>query len=142
MVTVMKMRWQRVVIMSTAAMMLVIKIRTTTIKRIAVMMKLIVMKLVMMMMMIMRMMRKRVLISVLVMIRILVAIGMLRIWLRLMADDEAASLAGSEDTRLNTECNSDPVCPPKCRCEAGVVDCSNLRLTKIPEHVPTSTTEL
>ncbi|XP_023676249.1 slit homolog 1b isoform X2 [Paramormyrops kingsleyae] len=50
--------------------------------------------------------------------------------------------SGSEDTRLNTECNSDPVCPPKCRCEAGVVDCSNLRLTKIPEHIPTSTTEL
>uniref|UniRef100_A0A8C9WMM0 Slit homolog 1 protein n=1 Tax=Scleropages formosus TaxID=113540 RepID=A0A8C9WMM0_SCLFO len=50
--------------------------------------------------------------------------------------------SGAEDTRLNTDCGSDPVCPPKCRCEAGVVDCSNLRLTKIPEHIPASTAEL
>ncbi|MFT7817105.1 slit homolog 1 protein [Arapaima gigas] len=53
-----------------------------------------------------------------------------------------ACAAGAEDTRLNTDCSSDPVCPPKCRCEAGVVDCSNLRLTKVPEHIPASTTEL
>uniref|UniRef100_A0AAY4A5W8 Slit homolog 1 protein n=1 Tax=Denticeps clupeoides TaxID=299321 RepID=A0AAY4A5W8_9TELE len=50
--------------------------------------------------------------------------------------------SGTEDTRLNKDCNSKPVCPAKCRCEAGVVDCSNLRLTKFPEHLPTSTTEL
>uniref|UniRef100_A0A8C9VXW5 Slit homolog 1 protein n=1 Tax=Scleropages formosus TaxID=113540 RepID=A0A8C9VXW5_SCLFO len=52
------------------------------------------------------------------------------------------TVPGAEDTRLNTDCGSDPVCPPKCRCEAGVVDCSNLRLTKIPEHIPASTAEL
>ncbi|XP_033880205.3 slit homolog 1 protein-like isoform X2 [Acipenser ruthenus] len=51
-------------------------------------------------------------------------------------------IPGTEDTRLNNECNSDTVCPPKCRCEANVVDCSNLRLTKIPEHIPQSTAEL
>ncbi|XP_028829067.1 slit homolog 1b isoform X2 [Denticeps clupeoides] len=51
-------------------------------------------------------------------------------------------IPGTEDTRLNKDCNSKPVCPAKCRCEAGVVDCSNLRLTKFPEHLPTSTTEL
>ncbi|KAJ8264517.1 hypothetical protein GJAV_G00150220 [Gymnothorax javanicus] len=51
-------------------------------------------------------------------------------------------IPGTEDTRLNTECSNDPVCPPKCRCEANVVDCSNLRLTKIPEHIPSSTAEL
>ncbi|KAG9346148.1 hypothetical protein JZ751_007966 [Albula glossodonta] len=51
-------------------------------------------------------------------------------------------IPGTEDTRLNNECSSDPVCPPKCRCEANVVDCSNLRLTKIPEHIPSSTAEL
>uniref|UniRef100_W5KNZ6 Slit homolog 1 protein n=1 Tax=Astyanax mexicanus TaxID=7994 RepID=W5KNZ6_ASTMX len=50
--------------------------------------------------------------------------------------------SGTEDTRLNNECNNDPVCPAKCRCESNVVDCSNLRLTKIPEHIPASTTEL
>ncbi|XP_051979759.1 slit homolog 1 protein-like isoform X2 [Xyrauchen texanus] len=46
------------------------------------------------------------------------------------------------DTSLNKECNSKPVCPPKCRCEATVVDCSNLRLTMFPEDLPLSTTEL
>ncbi|XP_010887308.2 slit homolog 1 protein isoform X1 [Esox lucius] len=51
-------------------------------------------------------------------------------------------IPGTEDSRLNNDCNSDPVCPPKCRCESNVVDCSNLRLNKIPEHVPASTTEL
>ncbi|XP_049927043.1 slit homolog 1a isoform X3 [Epinephelus moara] len=51
-------------------------------------------------------------------------------------------IPGTEDTRLNNACNSDPVCPPKCRCESNVVDCSNLKLTKIPEHIPASTTEL
>uniref|UniRef100_A0A673GUK5 Slit homolog 1 protein-like n=1 Tax=Sinocyclocheilus rhinocerous TaxID=307959 RepID=A0A673GUK5_9TELE len=50
--------------------------------------------------------------------------------------------SGAEDTRLNKDCNSKPVCPPKCRCEATVVDCSNLRMTKFPEHLPLSTTEL
>lgn len=53
-----------------------------------------------------------------------------------------SSHSGTEDTRLNNACNSDPVCPPKCRCESNVVDCSNLKLTKIPEHIPASTTEL
>uniref|UniRef100_A0AAY4CDW9 Slit homolog 1 protein n=1 Tax=Denticeps clupeoides TaxID=299321 RepID=A0AAY4CDW9_9TELE len=50
--------------------------------------------------------------------------------------------SGTEDSRLNNECNNDPVCPAKCRCESNVVDCSNLRLTKIPEHIPASTVEL
>ena len=49
---------------------------------------------------------------------------------------------GTEDRRLSYECNSKPVCPAKCRCEANVVDCSNLRLTKFPEHLPSSTEEL
>ncbi|KAM8842768.1 LOW QUALITY PROTEIN: slit homolog 1b [Synchiropus picturatus] len=49
---------------------------------------------------------------------------------------------GAEDRRLSHECNSKPVCPHKCRCEANVVDCSNLRLTKFPEHLPASTEEL
>ncbi|XP_043078178.1 slit homolog 1b [Puntigrus tetrazona] len=55
---------------------------------------------------------------------------------------EQYHIPGAEDTRLNKDCNSKPVCPPKCRCEATVVDCSNLRLTKFPEHLPLSTTEL
>lgn len=52
------------------------------------------------------------------------------------------SRSGTEDTRMSNACNSDPVCPPKCRCESNVVDCSNLKLTKIPEHIPSSTNEL
>uniref|UniRef100_A0A674AE78 Slit homolog 1b (Drosophila) n=1 Tax=Salmo trutta TaxID=8032 RepID=A0A674AE78_SALTR len=55
---------------------------------------------------------------------------------------EQYHIPGTEDTRLNNECNSKPVCPAKCRCEANVVDCSNLRLTKFPQHLPVSTTEL
>uniref|UniRef100_UPI001EAEF203 slit homolog 1 protein-like n=1 Tax=Oncorhynchus gorbuscha TaxID=8017 RepID=UPI001EAEF203 len=55
---------------------------------------------------------------------------------------EQYHIPGTEDTRLNNECNSKPVCPAKCRCEANVVDCSNLRLTKFPQHLPASTTEL
>ncbi|XP_048061947.1 slit homolog 1a [Megalobrama amblycephala] len=51
-------------------------------------------------------------------------------------------IPGTEDTRLNNDCNNDPVCPAKCRCESNVVDCSNLRLNRIPEHIPASTTEL
>uniref|UniRef100_A0A8C3QV31 Slit homolog 1 protein n=1 Tax=Cyanoderma ruficeps TaxID=181631 RepID=A0A8C3QV31_9PASS len=49
--------------------------------------------------------------------------------------------SGTEDYQLNSECNSDVVCPPKCRCESGVVECSNLKLTKIPDRIPQSTAE-
>uniref|UniRef100_A0A4W4HLJ4 Slit homolog 1a (Drosophila) n=1 Tax=Electrophorus electricus TaxID=8005 RepID=A0A4W4HLJ4_ELEEL len=55
---------------------------------------------------------------------------------------EQYSIPGSEDSRLNNECNDEPVCPAKCRCESNVVDCSNLRLTKVPDHIPASTAEL
>ncbi|XP_061770973.1 slit homolog 1 protein-like [Nerophis ophidion] len=51
-------------------------------------------------------------------------------------------IPGAEDRRLSSDCNSKPVCPNKCRCEANVVDCSNLRLTKFPEHLPPSTEEV
>uniref|UniRef100_A0A665UIY0 Slit homolog 1b (Drosophila) n=1 Tax=Echeneis naucrates TaxID=173247 RepID=A0A665UIY0_ECHNA len=50
--------------------------------------------------------------------------------------------SGTDDRRQSYECNSKPVCPAKCRCEANMVDCSNLRLTKFPEHLPSSTEEL
>ncbi|XP_071360831.1 slit homolog 1b [Trachinotus anak] len=55
---------------------------------------------------------------------------------------EQYHIPGNEDRRQSYECNSKPVCPAKCRCEANVVDCSNLRLTKFPEHLPSSTEEL
>ncbi|XP_015225833.1 PREDICTED: slit homolog 1 protein-like [Cyprinodon variegatus] len=55
---------------------------------------------------------------------------------------EQYHIPGAEDRRLSHECNSKPVCPAKCRCEANVVDCSNLRLTKFPEHLPPNTEEL
>ena len=49
---------------------------------------------------------------------------------------------GAEDYQLNSECTSDVVCPHKCRCEASMVECSSLKLTKIPERVPQATAEL
>uniref|UniRef100_A0A8C5NC76 Slit homolog 3 protein-like n=1 Tax=Gouania willdenowi TaxID=441366 RepID=A0A8C5NC76_GOUWI len=51
---------------------------------------------------------------------------------------------GQEDyrSRLSGECFQDLVCPEKCRCEGTVVDCSNLKLTKIPSHMPEHTTDL
>ncbi|KAI7805148.1 hypothetical protein IRJ41_000318 [Triplophysa rosa] len=51
-------------------------------------------------------------------------------------------MPGTEDSRLYNDCSNDPVCPAKCRCESNVVDCSNLRLKRIPEHIPVSTTEI
>ncbi|KAI2642989.1 hypothetical protein H4Q32_028902 [Labeo rohita] len=39
---------------------------------------------------------------------------------RCSAAKEQYYIPGSEDTRLNKDCNSKPVCPPKCRCEATV----------------------
>uniref|UniRef100_A0A674MNH8 Slit homolog 3 (Drosophila) n=1 Tax=Takifugu rubripes TaxID=31033 RepID=A0A674MNH8_TAKRU len=45
-------------------------------------------------------------------------------------------------SRLNGECFQDLVCPEKCRCEGTVVDCSNLKLTRVPPHVPEHTTDL
>lgn len=49
---------------------------------------------------------------------------------------------GTEDYHLNSECTSDVACPHKCRCEASVVECSSLKLSKIPERIPQSTAEL
>uniref|UniRef100_A0A3P9JGV4 Slit homolog 3 (Drosophila) n=1 Tax=Oryzias latipes TaxID=8090 RepID=A0A3P9JGV4_ORYLA len=51
---------------------------------------------------------------------------------------------GQEDyrSRLSGECFQDLVCPEKCRCEGTVVDCSNLKLTRIPPHIPEYTTDL
>uniref|UniRef100_A0A4W4FWX0 Slit homolog 3 (Drosophila) n=1 Tax=Electrophorus electricus TaxID=8005 RepID=A0A4W4FWX0_ELEEL len=51
---------------------------------------------------------------------------------------------GSEDyrSRLTSECFQDLVCPERCRCEGTVVDCSNLRLTNLPTHLPEHTTDL
>ncbi|XP_077575592.1 slit homolog 1b [Stigmatopora nigra] len=55
---------------------------------------------------------------------------------------EQYHIPGSDDRRLSSGCNSKPACPSKCRCEANVVDCSNLRLTKFPLHLPPTTEEL
>uniref|UniRef100_A0A672MSH2 Slit homolog 3 protein-like n=1 Tax=Sinocyclocheilus grahami TaxID=75366 RepID=A0A672MSH2_SINGR len=43
---------------------------------------------------------------------------------------------------LSGECFQDLVCPERCRCEGTVVDCSNLKLTKTPPHLPEHTTDL
>lgn len=51
---------------------------------------------------------------------------------------------GNEDYRskLGGDCFADLACPEKCRCEGTTVDCSNQKLTKIPDHIPQYTTEL
>ncbi|XP_061580842.1 slit homolog 3 protein isoform X2 [Cololabis saira] len=45
-------------------------------------------------------------------------------------------------SRLSGECFQDLVCPEKCRCEGTVVDCSNLKLIRLPPHIPEHTTDL
>uniref|UniRef100_A0A669DLF4 Slit homolog 2 (Drosophila) n=1 Tax=Oreochromis niloticus TaxID=8128 RepID=A0A669DLF4_ORENI len=53
-------------------------------------------------------------------------------------------IPGNEDYRskLGGDCFADLACPEKCRCEGTTVDCSNQKLTKIPDHIPQYTTEL
>ncbi|XP_062420394.1 slit homolog 2 protein isoform X1 [Pungitius pungitius] len=53
-------------------------------------------------------------------------------------------IPGTEDYRskLGGDCFADLACPEKCRCEGTTVDCSNQKLTKIPDHVPQYTAEL
>uniref|UniRef100_A0AAY5KYN0 Slit homolog 2 (Drosophila) n=1 Tax=Esox lucius TaxID=8010 RepID=A0AAY5KYN0_ESOLU len=52
--------------------------------------------------------------------------------------------SGAEDYRskLGGDCFADLACPEKCRCEGSMVDCSNQKLTRIPEHIPLYTQEL
>ncbi|XP_071264561.1 slit homolog 2 protein isoform X4 [Salvelinus alpinus] len=52
--------------------------------------------------------------------------------------------SGTEDYRskLGGDCFADLACPEKCRCEGTMVDCSNQKLTKLPEHIPQYTQEL
>uniref|UniRef100_A0AAZ3RII8 Slit homolog 2 (Drosophila) n=1 Tax=Oncorhynchus tshawytscha TaxID=74940 RepID=A0AAZ3RII8_ONCTS len=45
-------------------------------------------------------------------------------------------------SKLGGDCFADLACPEKCRCEGTTVDCSNQKLTKIPEHIPQYTQEL
>uniref|UniRef100_A0AAQ4S1S9 Slit homolog 2 (Drosophila) n=1 Tax=Gasterosteus aculeatus aculeatus TaxID=481459 RepID=A0AAQ4S1S9_GASAC len=45
-------------------------------------------------------------------------------------------------SKLGGDCFADLACPEKCRCEGTTVDCSNQKLTKIPDHVPQYTAEL
>ncbi|XP_049576546.1 slit homolog 1b isoform X3 [Syngnathus scovelli] len=55
---------------------------------------------------------------------------------------EQYHVPGAEDRRRVSGCDGKPSCPSKCRCEANVVDCSNLRLTKFPQPLPPATEEL
>uniref|UniRef100_A0A3Q3IRI7 Slit homolog 2 (Drosophila) n=1 Tax=Monopterus albus TaxID=43700 RepID=A0A3Q3IRI7_MONAL len=52
--------------------------------------------------------------------------------------------SGTEDYRskLGGDCFADLACPEKCRCEGTTVDCSNQKLTKIPDHIPQYTAEI
>uniref|UniRef100_A0A3B5M6B5 Uncharacterized protein n=1 Tax=Xiphophorus couchianus TaxID=32473 RepID=A0A3B5M6B5_9TELE len=63
---------------------------------------------------------------------------------RCTGERRALLFRGQEDyrNRLSGECFQDLVCPERCRCEGTVVDCSNLKLTRIPPHIPEHTTDL
>ncbi|XP_028907039.1 slit homolog 3 protein [Ornithorhynchus anatinus] len=52
--------------------------------------------------------------------------------------------SGTEDYRskFSGECFMDLVCPDKCRCEGTIVDCSNQKLVRIPNHLPEYVTDL
>ncbi|KAM9061341.1 slit homolog 2 protein-like [Sarcophilus harrisii] len=52
--------------------------------------------------------------------------------------------SGSEDYRnkFSGDCFMDLVCPEKCRCEGTIVDCSNQKLVRIPNHIPEYVTDL
>ncbi|KAJ8399316.1 hypothetical protein AAFF_G00413540 [Aldrovandia affinis] len=52
--------------------------------------------------------------------------------------------SGTEDYRskLGGDCFADLACPEKCRCEGTTVDCSNQKLSRIPDHIPQYTAEL
>lgn len=57
-----------------------------------------------------------------------------RLWLQPGTEDYRSKLGG--------DCFADLACPEKCRCEGTTVDCSNQKLTKIPDHIPQYTAEL
>ncbi|KAJ3587211.1 hypothetical protein NHX12_010809 [Muraenolepis orangiensis] len=63
---------------------------------------------------------------------------------RRLANKRISQVKGQEDyrSRLSGECFQDLVCPERCRCEGTVVDCSNLKLTNVPQHIPEHTTDL
>ena len=44
--------------------------------------------------------------------------------------------------RENSECSTEPQCPPPCKCEEGIVDCRENLLTKVPTYLPEDTIEL
>ncbi|XP_061535182.1 slit homolog 2 protein isoform X4 [Phycodurus eques] len=45
-------------------------------------------------------------------------------------------------SKLGGDCFADLACPEKCRCEGTTVDCSNQKLTKIPDRIPQYAAEL
>ncbi|XP_039283306.1 protein slit [Nilaparvata lugens] len=44
--------------------------------------------------------------------------------------------------RPSGECRAEPQCPHPCRCADGIVDCREKALTRVPDHLPETTTEL
>ncbi|GFQ84248.1 slit homolog 2 protein [Trichonephila clavata] len=49
--------------------------------------------------------------------------------------------SGSEDERPSG-CSREPMCPHPCSCYDGVVDCRDKGLSRIPDHIPDTATEL
>lgn len=50
--------------------------------------------------------------------------------------------AGGASRDEGGNCPSPPLCPDKCRCDEGIVDCRDRGLTHVPLHIPEDTTEL
>ncbi|XP_057665442.1 protein slit isoform X5 [Diorhabda carinulata] len=56
--------------------------------------------------------------------------------------DRDFKCSGLVERAISGECISEPQCPHPCRCADGIVDCRQKGLTKVPDHLPDSITEL
>lgn len=56
--------------------------------------------------------------------------------------DFSCVFAGGASRDEGGNCPSPPLCPDKCRCDEGIVDCRDRGLTHVPLHIPEDTTEL
>ncbi|XP_030754149.1 protein slit-like, partial [Sitophilus oryzae] len=56
--------------------------------------------------------------------------------------DHEFKCSGLAERAINGECVNEPQCPHPCRCADGIVDCREKGLTKVPDHLPETTTEI
>ncbi|KAF7280648.1 hypothetical protein GWI33_005616 [Rhynchophorus ferrugineus] len=56
--------------------------------------------------------------------------------------DHEFKCSGLAEKAITGECVNEPLCPHPCRCADGIVDCREKGLTKMPDHLPETTTEI